>query len=420
MSPEPSAQNRFPRALFVIYGLVWLAMAIAPRDWPTWALENLPVIVTVAILVATRTRFTFSPASYLLIVLFLLLHTYGARYGYANTPAGNWARDAFGLRRNYYDRVVHCAFGLLLVLPIRELLLRSAGVSRVAAGWLAWALVVAGSSVFEVLEAFLAETISPGAGPDWLGAQGDEWDAQLDMIMATAGAGVTLLVVWWRERGLFPPAPRLEGTQPPFRERRLLHAMGALYAIAWIIAAIRPVSRADWLLENFLVFAGMPVLVLTYRRRPLSDASYALVLAFFLLHVVGAHYTYSEVPFGHWLEDALGMSRNHFDRIVHFCWGFLLTYPMRDLMRLDRLRPFWSLFLPSVIIISWSGFYEIIEAVAAWMVNPELGQAYLGTQGDIWDGQRDMGLAILGSAVAVAITAVTEKASGRGQRRPTG
>jgi putative membrane protein len=189
--------------------------------------------------------------------------------------------------------------------------------------------------------------------------------------------------------------------------------MCALYAVAWIIAAIHPVSRADWLLENLLVFAWIPVLVITYRRRPISDVSYALVIAFFLLHAVGAHYTYSEVPLGHWLKDALGMERNHFDRIVHFAWGLLATYPLRDLTRLDRLRPFWSLFLPAMLILSWSGAYEIIEAIVAWIVNPELGQAYLGTQGDIWDGQWDVGLATLGSLIAVAVTAIAERAKPR-------
>jgi putative membrane protein len=413
MCPESPAQNRFPHVLLAIYALAWLAMAIAPHDWPAWVLENMPALVAVGILVATRRRFTFSNTSYLLVLVFLLLHAYGAHYGYAHTRAGDWARDVLGLRRNYYDRLVHCAFGLLIVCPLRELLLRRAGVSRTAAGWLSWALIVAASSMFEIVQSILAKTIISGTGPDWLGAQGDEWDSQQDMIMAAVGAGVTLFVVRWREPGCFESAPRLNGRQPLFRQRRVLQAMCAIYALAWTIAAIRPASRADWLLENLLVFAWMPVLVLTYRRRPLSDLSYALVLGFLLLHVVGAHYTYSEVPFGHWLKNAFGLSRNHFDRIVHFAWGFLLIHPMRELTRLDRLRLFWSFFLPAMILISWSGFYEIIEAVVAWIVDPGLGQAYVGTQGDIWDSQRDLSLAIIGCAMAVLVTVAAEKARGR-------
>jgi putative membrane protein len=309
--------------------------------------------------------------------------------------------------------VIHCAFGLLLVYPMREILLRVPDVSRTAAGWLAWALVLAVSSVFEVIESIIAESVSPGTGPDWLGAQGDEWDAQQDMIMATLGAGFALLITWRRERGRWPDAPRLPENARPFSGRRFLHAMCAAYGIAWIIAAIHPVSRADWLLENLLVFAWVPVLVLTYPRRPLSDVSYALILGFFLLHTIGAHYTYSEVPIGYWLKDAFGMTRNHFDRIVHFSWGLLITYPLRDLTRLNRLRPFWAAVLPAMIIVSWSGFYELIEAVVAWLVSPELGQAYLGTQGDVWDGQWDMGLATIGSVIAMACTVIGEKISRR-------
>ncbi len=409
MSPEHPASTRFALRLLGLYALVWAAAAIGVRDWPTWALENLPALLGVGILAATHRRFAFSRTSYVLIAVFLCLHAYGAKHGYAHTPAGDWAKAAFGLDRNYFDRAVHCAFGLLFAYPIREMLLRRSGVGRAAAGWLAWALVLAVSSVFEVAESLIAETVSPGAGPDWLGAQGDEWDAQQDMLIATAGAGFAMLVTWWCERGRWPESapPPAENTRP-FRTRRLLHVLCALYAAVWIVAAIRPVSREDWLLENILVFISLPFLTLTYRRRPLSDVSYVLLFVFFLLHAAGAHYTYSEVPFGYWLRDMLGLTRNHFDRIVHFSWGLLITYPLRDLTRFARLRPFWSVFLPAAVIIAWSGMYELIEATVAWLVSPELGQAYLGTQGDMWDGQWDMGLALLGAVLTSIITLLAE------------
>ena len=413
MAIDLPVANRFPCRLLVFYAIVWAVAAIAPRDWPTWALENLLVVPAVLVLVATHRRFTFSNTSYALITLFFCLHAYGARHGYAHTPAGDWVMRVLHLQRNYFDRVVHCAFGLLLAFPIREIFLRCAGVSRTAAGWLAWAIIVAASAVFEVIESIIAEIVSPGSGPDWLGAQGDEWDAQQDMIMATIGAGVALLITWWRERGPHPPASHLAGPAQPFGTRRRLHTICAVYGIAWFFAAIRPLSRADWLLENLLVFGWLPFLVLTYRRRPLSDRSYFLILIFLLLHAAGAHYTYAEVPLGYWLKDTFGMERNHFDRIVHFAWGLLITYPLRDLMRLGRLRPFWAAFLPAMIIVSWSGFFEIIEAVVAWIVHPDLGQAYLGTQGDTWDAQWDMGLAVVGTAIATACTVVAEKLSRR-------
>jgi len=195
--PDP---NGFLRAVLVGYSLVWLAAAIAPRDWQTWTLENVPVGILVGILVLTWRRFAYSNLSYALMAIFFALHAVGAHWGYRYMPLGLWLRDAFELRRNYFDRVVHCAFGLLLTYPLRELLLRSAELSRRKAAWLSVCAVVALSGAFEVVEALIAETVSPGTGPDWLGAQGDEWDAQLDMLVALLGSVAAILVTYAFER----------------------------------------------------------------------------------------------------------------------------------------------------------------------------------------------------------------------------
>lgn len=193
--------------------------------------------------------------------------------------------------------------------------------------------------------------------------------------------------------------------EKPFHERRLLHLLCVCYVIAWIIAAVDPVKRSDWLLENLLVFAFVPTLIFTYRRLPLSDASYVLIFLFLVMHSAGAHYTYAEVPLGFWLKDTLHLERNHFDRIVHFSFG-IMAYPVQEvLMRAMRARGFWALLLPVAIVVSFSGFFEIIEAVIAMIVSPELGAAYLGLQGDVWDPQKDMGLAMLGSLLTMSISA---------------
>lgn len=205
--PPAASPNRFLLALLLGYGLIWIATALTPRDRPTWLLENVPVVVVVATLVVTWRRFAFSNLAYLLIAAFLALHAVGAHTGYAHSPWGDWLKNAFDLRRNYYDRIVHCAFGLLLAFPIRELLLARAGLPRRAAGWYAVILVTAASTLFEVAEAFLCETLSPGTGPDWLGAQGDEWDAQLDMLVALLGAIAATLMTSWRERASPTPSP---------------------------------------------------------------------------------------------------------------------------------------------------------------------------------------------------------------------
>jgi putative membrane protein len=186
--------NRPLHAMLVAYGLIWTATAIAPRDPPTWVLENLLVLFFVGLLVATYRRFSFSNLSYLLIAMFLSLHAVGAHTGYANTPIGDWLKNALGLSRNPYDRAAHFAFGLLLAYPAREILVRAAGVRGPVTNWVALSLITAASTCFEIVEALVAEIVSPGTGPSWLGAQGDEWDSQLDMGASLIGAALAMLI----------------------------------------------------------------------------------------------------------------------------------------------------------------------------------------------------------------------------------
>lgn len=399
------ASARHPLTLLAAYALVWIALAIAPTDRWTWFLENLLVLPFVAVLTLTWRRFAFSNASYVLIAIYLCVHAFGAHYSYRQTPLGDWLRAAFELRRNPFDRIGHCAFGLLLAYPLREIVGRLAGVRGALVYWLPIAALLALSSVFEVIEAVVAQIVSPGAGLAWLGAQGDEWDAQMDMAAALGGACAAMLIACLIERMTArTPAVTSSVNARPFSERHLLHALCAIYLVAWIVAAIDPVKRDDWLLENLLVFAFVGLLVATYRRLPLGDLSYVLLFLFLLLHAVGAHYTYSEVPPGYWAKETFGLSRNHFDRLVHFSFGLLLLQPAREvLMRVAGGRGFWSWCLPMTLVVSLSGLFEIVEAVVAWNVKPELGAAYLGTQGDVWDAQKDMALAVAGAALAVLL-----------------
>jgi putative membrane protein len=199
-----------------------------------------------------------------------------------------------------------------------------------------------------------------------------------------------------------------------FRNNRLLQALCAVYTAVWALAAFKPLHPDDWLLENFLVFAFVPLLVLTYKRFQLSDMSYLLITLFMTLHAVGAHYTYAEVPVGFWLKDAFHLSRNHFDRIVHFSFGLFMAYPIREVfLRVAHTRGFWAYYLPLDVTLAFSGLYEIIEWGAAAATNPELGTAYLGTQGDQWDAQKDMGLAASGAFVCMAMTAIIRSARRR-------
>ncbi len=202
---------------------------------------------------------------------------------------------------------------------------------------------------------------------------------------------------------------------PPFRTNRALHVMILWLIALWTLTAIAPFDRRDWLLENLLVFLYAILLTLTYRRFAFSNLSYGLFTVFLSLHLVGAHYTYAETPFGFWLMDWFGFGRNHYDRIVHFSFGLLLAYPLLELLERESgvRRGWWSYLLAVTVVLAMSGFYELLEAIVAMIVSPDLGAAYLGTQGDEWDAQRDTGLATLGAVIAVILIARWRRSTGR-------
>lgn len=181
-----------------------------------------------------------------------------------------------------------------------------------------------------------------------------------------------------------------------------------------VLLGIAPHDRADWLLENSLLFAVLGVLLATHKALPLSRISYTLLFLFFCLHTVGAHYTYSLVPYDDWFEaltgrtlsSLTGWDRNHYDRLVHFAYGLLLAYPAREVfLRVADVRGFWGYFLPLDVVMATSMLYELIEWAAASAFGGDLGAAYLGTQGDPWDAQKDMALATLGAILAMLVTA---------------
>lgn len=196
--------------------------------------------------------------------------------------------------------------------------------------------------------------------------------------------------------------------------RAFLLVLAALLAIEFMILAIHPHDRQDWMLENVLVVVFVAALIATYRRLTLSRISYFLIFVFLSLHLIGAHYTYSLVPYEQWFRaitgESLGWQRNHFDRLVHFSYGLLLAYPIREVfLRVASVRGFWGYFFPFDIAMSTSMIYELIEWGAAEFFGGELGQAFLGAQGDIWDAHKDMALASCGALLAMLITAAINR-----------
>src|SRR3989338_10145353 len=166
------------------------------------------------------------------------------------------------------------------------------------------------------------------------------------------------------------------------------------FLAVWIWAAIEPSYRDGWLMENYLVFIMVPfVLILSIYFR-LSDLSYTLITVFMILHVIGSHYTYAEVPFGYILQEWLSADRNMYDRLVHFSFGLLIAYPVREaFVRISKARGFWGYWFPIELTLAFSALFEVIEWLTALSVDPSAGLAFLGAQGDVWDAQKDMLLA---------------------------
>lgn len=212
------------------------------------------------------------------------------------------------------------------------------------------------------------------------------------------------------------PKARAAGKVPPSGNRSWLslassshlpRGLLAVYSAWWLLLAIHPVNRQDWLLENLLVFLALPPLLFTRRWFTFSNVSYSLLTVFLTLHAVGAHYTYSEVPFFNWMRDGFSLDRNHYDRIVHFLFGFLLSLPLWEfLVGVVGLRTGWARVAAVHVVMAWSAAYEMIEALVAHLVSPELGAAYNGIQGDIWDAQKDAALAMFGSILAMGVAGV--------------
>lgn len=172
----------------------------------------------------------------------------------------------------------------------------------------------------------------------------------------------------------------------------------------FIWSAIRPRDYLIWLLEALPVMVGGAMLLATYRRFPFTSLAYILIAAHAIILLIGAHYTYPEVPLFNWLKDTFDMARNHYDRIGHFFQGFSPAIVAREvLIRKSPLKPGgWLFFLVVTVCLSVSAVYEILEWWVALISNEAAG-SFLGAQGDIWDTQWDMFLALMGSIASQLI-----------------
>ena len=183
--------------------------------------------------------------------------------------------------------------------------------------------------------------------------------------------------------------------------RRYPLALLILVVIALVLSGLAPTDRGTWWLEIFPILIGAPILVATYRRFPLTTLVYTLLAVHALILMLGGHYTYARVPLGFWVQDLLGFARNHYDRLGHFAQGFIPAILVREiLLRTSPLRRGrWLFVLVTAVCLAFSACYEFIEWGAA-LAGGESADAFLGTQGDVWDTQWDMFFALIGAITA--------------------
>ncbi len=196
--------------------------------------------------------------------------------------------------------------------------------------------------------------------------------------------------------------PTISPKQTP-SPRELLILLG-IYAAGFLVLSIKPHDRWDWALENFFPLAQLAAVLIAYRYYRFTRISYYLIFVYLFVQSYGGHYTYALTPPFNYLRDEFGLARNHYDRVAHFSLGFLLAIPIREIiLQFVIASRRWIAFIVASIVLAIGAFYEFIEWWVAKLVWPELGDAFLGTQGDIWDSHWDMFLALVGAILALAI-----------------
>ena len=174
-----------------------------------------------------------------------------------------------------------------------------------------------------------------------------------------------------------------------------------IYLVIWVIMAINPKYPADWLIENVLIFIFVPFIIWMDTKHQFTLLSMIFLLLFASLHSLGSHYTYAEMEHFNTITQFFGFERNHFDRLVHFLFGLLLFRVVFEMITPSTTTVKTALLFTFTMIVSISTFYELLEWLAAVILHPELGMAFLGTQGDVWDAHKDTALAMTGALVNI-------------------
>lgn len=175
-----------------------------------------------------------------------------------------------------------------------------------------------------------------------------------------------------------------------------------LFLLLWIFLAISPKYRGVWVVENVLSVLFITFLIITYKKFRFSNLSYTLFFIFFVLHTLGSHFTYTNMPLFNWIKDLFDLSRNHYDRLVHFLFGLMFFIPCYEFISEKlKIKYFWGYLLAFLAITALKGIYEVVEFAYVLITRNEIiGAYFLGMQGDQWDAQKDLAWGLFGSAAA--------------------
>ncbi|MCK9862833.1 DUF2238 domain-containing protein [Paenibacillus sp. ATY16] len=201
----------------------------------------------------------------------------------------------------------------------------------------------------------------------------------------------------------------------PLKQNRLLQITIAVLAVFWIIMAIRPSDWKIWAVENSLLVAFVIVLIVVYRKFPLSNLSYLLIAIFLAMHAYAAHYTYQDTPIDEWLKQLFHIKRGFYDRIVHFAFGLMIAFPVRESVQYFlKLRRKWPAYIVTfTMIMTASGLYELLEMWSAYLFNKKMAAKYIGLEGDPFDSQKDMTSALAGVLIAIVIFLILHRTLNR-------
>ncbi|MBK7763163.1 MAG: DUF2238 domain-containing protein [Bacteroidetes bacterium] len=190
------------------------------------------------------------------------------------------------------------------------------------------------------------------------------------------------------------------------------------FSLLWLLSFAFTHDRTNWIIENLLVILLTPVILINLASLRVRRITYYCLFTFGALHILGSQFAYSSVPLGDWLQAAYSLHRNPYDRIVHFSFGFLIAFPLLEVLVQKWMVTSWRKYImPIEIILSLSAFFELIEWCIGGVLMPSSVKTYVGTQGDVWDAQKDMALALLGAALTMLFVFFYDQRKAKANRK---